>query len=291
MYKDDIYKWIIECYNTLTPSEKKVADCLLAKKSAITTMSITDVADAADVSTATVTRFCRSIGLESFAECRLSITRTLAQEENGNHPREDMYSELQADDTVEEKSRKLYTISNNALTQTLALLDYKKISEAVDLISRANRVYCFGQGTSSSTAMDAWTRFTAVTPKFQWIGDTHAQAYTASILGKDDLVLYFSFSGSIRELVEVGQLVRKTEAKLILITRYEMSPGADYADLVLVCGANESPHQQGSIAVKLGNLFIIDILFNEFCSRNLDVVIRNKQATHEASLPMFVTKD
>ena len=203
MYKDDIYKWIIECYNTLTPSEKKVADCLLAKKSAITTMSITDVADAADVSTATVTRFCRSIGLESFAECRLSITRTLAQEENGNHPREDMYSELQADDTVEEKSRKLYTISNNALTQTLALLDYKKISEAVDLISRANRVYCFGQGTSSSTAMDAWTRFTAVTPKFQWIGDTHAQAYTASILGKNDLVLYFSFSGAIRELMEV----------------------------------------------------------------------------------------
>ena len=57
MYKDDIYKWIIECYTTLTPSEKKVADCLLAKKSAITTMSITDVADAADVSTATVTSF------------------------------------------------------------------------------------------------------------------------------------------------------------------------------------------------------------------------------------------
>ena len=109
--------------------------------------------------------------------------------------------------------------------------------------------------------------------------------------GKNDLVLYFSFSGSIRELVEVGQLVRKTEAKLILVTRYESSPGADYADLVLVCGANESPHQQGSIAVKLGNLFIIDILFNEFCSRNLDVVTRNKQITQEASIPMFVTKD
>ena len=49
MYKDDIYKWIIECYNTLTPSERKVADCLLAKKSAITTLSITDVSEAADV--------------------------------------------------------------------------------------------------------------------------------------------------------------------------------------------------------------------------------------------------
>ena len=291
MYTDDIYQRIIECYNTLTPAEKKVADCLLGKKAEITTMSISDIADAATVGTATVTRFCRSIGLESFAECKLSIIRTIARDETTTRTKEDMYRELRPEDSVDMKCQKLYAISTNALMQTLALLDPQKISAAVDLIVQAEHVYCFGQGSSSSTAMDAWARFTCVTPKFQWIGDSHLQAYTASILGPKDLVIYFSFSGSIRELSEVGQLIRSNDARMILVTRYDNSPGAAYADLVLVCGANESPHQMGSIAVKLGNLFIIDVLFNEYCSRDPEAAQRNKAATQSASVPLFVSTD
>lgn len=288
MNSNNIYRQIVECYNTLTPAERKVADCLLRKKSEIARMSITDIADAASVSTATITRFCRSVGLKSFAECRLCIIRTLAHEEKSTHTKDDMYGELRAEDSVEEKCQKLYAISTNALMQTLALLDYDKISMAVDMISAADHVYCFGQGSSSSTAMDAWARFTSVTPKFQWISDAHMQAYTASILGSKDVVLYFSFSGNVRELSEVGQLMQSTDARLILVTRYSNSPGAAFADLVLVCGANESPNQQGSIAVKLGNLFIIDILFNEYSARNLDMVIKNKNTTQSASIDLFM---
>ena len=40
------------------------------------------------------------------------------------------------------------------------------------------------------------------------------------------------------------------------------------ADLLLICGANEAPQQQGSIAAKIGQLFIVDVLFHEFCARN-----------------------
>ena len=72
--------------------------------------------------------------------------------------------------------------------------------------------------------------------------------------------------------------------KKILITGGSTNEPVDEVMRLITFGS-------GGTSVKLGNLFIIDILFNEFCSRNLDVVIRNKQATHEASIPMFVTKD
>ena len=87
-------------------------------------------------------------------------------------------------------------------------------------------------------------------------------------LKKGDVILYFSFSGAVRELTEVGKILQGTEAKLILVTRFPNSPGAQYADLLLICGANEAPRQQGSIAAKIGQLFIVDVLFHEFCARN-----------------------
>ena len=82
------------------------------------------------------------------------------------------------------------------------------------------------------------------------------------------MILYFSFSGNVRELSEVGQILSGSAAKLILVTRFPNSPGAQYADLLLLCGANEAPEQQGSIAAKIGQLFIVDVLFHEYCARN-----------------------
>jgi fructoselysine-6-P-deglycase FrlB-like protein len=111
------------------------------------------------------------------------------------------------------------------------MLDYEQISK-VDCLCDAENVYCFGQGNSSIIAMDAWGRFATITSKFHWISDFHMQAVTAATLGANDVILYFSFSGAIRELSELGQLMQKTQAKLILVTRFPKSPGAKYADLL-----------------------------------------------------------
>ena len=142
------------------------------------------------------------------------------------------------------------------------------IDKVVDMLSRAGSVYCFGQGNSSIVAEDAWGRFSCVSPKFHYIANANLQATTAELLGKNDVVLYFSFSGAVRELTEMGKILQNREAKLILVTRFPNSPGAQYADLLLICGANEAPQQQGSIAAKIGQLFIVDVLFHEYCARN-----------------------
>ena len=73
-----------------------------------------------------------------------------------------------------------------------------------------------------------------------------------------------------RYVAKVDPLKIKGEqkAKLILVTRFPNSPGAQYADLLLICGAHESPAQQGSIAAKVSQLFIVDVLFHEFCAKN-----------------------
>ena len=264
---EDIFSEIILCYHNLTKSETKIADFVLRHKQMIHNHSITELADACDVSEATITRFCHSIGCGSFNEFKLSIVQSNSGSDSMDMDT-DLYSTIFPDDSLEEKCKKLCNVSTHALQQTFHNLDTEAIRDAVDLLSGAGSVHCFGQGNSSIVAEDAWGRFSCVSPKFHYISNSHLQAQTASLLGKNDVILYFSFSGNVRELTEVGQILSGTEAKLILITRFPNSPGAQYADLLLVCGANEAPEQQGSIAAKIGQLFIVDVLFHEFCAKN-----------------------
>lgn len=264
---DDVFSVIVQCYNNLTKSETKVADYVLRHKHTIATQSISELADACDVSEATISRFCHSIACSSFNDFKLSIVHSNSSAEHKGLEM-DLYSTLEPTDSVAQKCRKLCSVSMEALQQTLHDLDVEAISQAVEIFSQANSVYCFGQGNSSIVAEDTWGRFSTVSTKFHYISNAHLQANTAQLLGEGDVVLYFSFSGAVRELREVGEILKNSKAKLILVTRFSNSPGAQYADLLLICGANEAPQQQGSIAAKIGQLFIVDVLFHEFCALN-----------------------
>ena len=264
---EDIFSTLIRSYNNLTKSETKVADYILRHKQQVHLQSISELAVASDVSEATISRFCHSVGCHSFNEFKLAVVQSISSSDAPNAGT-DLYSTVLPTDSIEQKCRKLCNVSIDALQQTLKEMDIAKIDEAVELLSKAHSVFCFGQGNSSIVAEDAWGRFTCVTPKFHYIANANLQADTARVLGKGDVVLYFSFSGSVRELMEVAHILKKNGTKLILVTRFPNSPGAAVADLVLICGANEAPQQQGSIAAKISQLFIVDVLFHEFCARN-----------------------
>lgn len=288
MGEKNVFSRVIQHYNSLTRSEIKVADYVLKHKLDIHYATISELSGACGVSEATVTRFCRTLGYRSFSNFKLEIAQTLPSEGDESSVDADLYEEVRAEDSIEQKCQKLCHIGSEALRQTLVSLDFDRVRTAVDLLCGARTVYCFGQGNSSTVAMDAWGRFSSVTAKFHWIGDAHMQADTAALLTEEDVVLYFSFSGSTRALSETGRLIQGTNAKLILVSRFPNSPGAKLADLLLVCGANESPRQQGSIAATIGQLFIIDVLFHEFCARDGAATMEGREKTLRATSTMML---
>lgn len=296
MENNDVLEQIASSYNQFAKGEKRIADYIFKYKNIMQPIQINEVAIACNLSKSSITRFCHKLGLKSFSELKWSLSRSLAKsaeltsgenlldEEYTNFYEEDanIHEEIKPSDSIPIKCKKICYLGMQALAQTTKHIDYDAISKAVELLCNAKNVYCFGQGNSSIIASDAWGRFSCVTQKFHWISDSHMQLYTASLLGADDVVLYFSFSGSIRELVEIENLVRESEAKLILVTHFPNSKGAQSADMVLICGVVEPPKYQGSIAAKIGQLLIVDILFNEYCARNLDQIVENKKRTLNA---------
>lgn len=282
----NIFEQITASYNDMPPSGQKISNYLLQHKRDIQALTISQLAEACDVSSATLTRYVRSLGYKSFNAFRtasyIDSVKTIASVISVDEMI-DLYSEVNAADSIETKCQKLCHIGTESLQQTQKNIDPDAIREAVNLLWQARSVYCFGQGNSSAVAFDAWSRFVPITTKFHWISDSHLQANTSALLDEDEVVLYFSFSGATRELVENAKLIHQTRGKLILITRFLNSPGTKYADIVLLCGTNESPENQGSIAAKIGQLLIIDLLFNEYCSKDKHMVITNQKKTLEAT--------
>lgn len=183
------------------------------------------------------------------------------------------------EDSITDMCKKLYATNVAAIGQTLAQIDEENVGRAVKYLSAAQRVYCFGQGGSLVIAMEAWARFITAAPQFQCIEDSHMQAMAAALSTPDDVILFFSYSGATKDMLDVLRPARRRGAKIILVTHFAKSPAAAMADVTLLCGSKEGPLQSGSVAAKMGLLFIIDVLFNEYCRTNPALTEANREAT------------
>ncbi len=287
MSSSNIFDEIVRKYHDLSRAERCIADCVLKEKGNVQRMSISELAKASGVSDASITRFCHRLGLGSYPELKLKAVRASAMEESAMKDEEgDLYSEIMPEDPVMQKCLKLHSIGMNALYETLAQVNPDALTQAADMLFQARQVFCFGHGSASMSYI-ACGRFNWASPKFHHIENLHSQLAISSILTEEDVVLFFSYSGNTPELQEVAREVKISGAKLILITRFPGSLGATKADLVLICGANETPLQQGSIAVKISELFIIDILFFEYCARDPEAARHAQLATQQAITAHF----
>ena len=265
-------------YYRFTAAERKVADYLMGHLTLAQMMSISELAEACGVAEATVSRFCRRLGYQGYSAFKLAIAKSAG----GAAPAEGIRGEVQPEDTVPEMSAKLLHANTRAMTQTLELLNPDALRRAAGLLARARQVYCMGQGGSMILAMEAAHLFSTCWPRYHAVQCSHLQAITAALLGREDVLLFFSYSGSTRDILDLMRVARERGSRIILITRFPKSPGAALADIVLQCGSDEGPLQMGTVPARISQLFLVDLLFNEVCRQNLPAAMANRERTASA---------
>lgn len=268
---ENIFALISNGYYHFTAAEKKVADYVLSHKTAVQYMSISELAEECGVAEATVSRFCRRLKLRGYNAFKLALAKATAQEPGSPVPAlEGQEEELDPQDSISELCRKLYTAQVAAIGQSMALIRPEVVERAVDLLRGAENVFCMGQGGSMIMAHEAAHLFSTVSRHFFFVEDSHLQASTTALLTPRDAILFFSYSGSTKDIVDLMGLARKRGARTILITRFSKSPGAAQADVVLQCGSNEGPLQLSSVPAKMAQLYVVDVLYNEFIRRDME---------------------
>lgn len=266
-------------YNQFTKTEKKIADFILQNTNKVLFMSITELAEECGVAEASVHRFCRTMGVKGYQEFKMKLSlgvssdgEVLTEKEYESHENNSMTNSL-------DKILQSHII---ALRETRMLMRVEEIERIVKMMENASNIYFFGIGDSLLTAREARNKFLRICNKVSCIDDPHMQAMTASMSGPNDVIFIISYSGATKDNVYVAKIAKKAGAKIVGITRFLKSPLTAYTDALLVCGSNEGPLDGGSMGAKLSQLYIIDVLFQEYYRRNKEISIENNKKTSKA---------
>ena len=273
----DVFEKINSEYYQLTSAEKKVADYAVIHQQQTQFMSISELAEEAGVAEATISRFCKRLGYKGYSAFKLAIANATA----GRKGQGDAEFSEQEADSLEGMCRAAYRSGTEAMAQTLELIQPDQIRKAVDLMVSAGRVLCMGQGGSMILAQECAHLFSTIQMNFTAVMDSHLQAIAAAQLTPSDLVIYFSYSGSTKELIRNLEIIRDRKARSILVTRFPKSPGAANADIVLQCGSREGPLQGGSVAARIAQLYLMDVLFREVCRRDREGCLARQELVAE----------
>lgn len=272
MSNANIVLQIQSTYNQLTRTEKKVADYVLQNKNKVLYMSITDLADACKVGDTSVYRFCRTLGLDGYQQFKMKLSISL--------PEHELLDE--EEEKEESTASRIMESHMNAIRESYLLLSPEKLDRLVEMIDESEKVYFFGIGDSLLTAEEARNKFLRITSKVVCLTDPHMQSMSASMATERDLIVIISYSGSTKDNIHVAKIAKRAGAKIACITHYKKSPLTAYSDVTLLCGAEEAPLEGGSMSAKMGQLYLIDLLYQEYYARNYEKSRKNNKVTSSA---------
>lgn len=249
----DIFSTLQDEKARLSPSENRIADILLNNFEFAVNASIIELAEKADVSPPTVTRFCRRLGCESFSDFKVQLARTsyvgmryLQPEPKSSNPAD--------------VAQDIITKAQNALFLLHRSLELEAIEQAAAKLARASMIYAFGSGGNSSMiANELQNRLFRFGLRVTASSDHGMQLMLTAAAKPTDVLIGSSFSGRNAELVRSFALARGMKITTIALTQSN-SPVAQSADIVIPIDLAEGNNIFRPTSTRIAYLAAVDIL-------------------------------
>ncbi|WP_328343589.1 MurR/RpiR family transcriptional regulator [Micromonospora sp. NBC_00421] len=266
---------------SLSPAEQRVARLVVADPAAAARRTITDLATAAETSEATVIRFCRSVGMDGYPQLRIRLAAEAARRVEPPDAR------VVGGDIPPgaDLAQIIATIAFNdarAVEETAEQLDPAVCEQVVEAIVSAGRIEVYGAGASGFVASDFQQKLHRIGRIAFSFPDVHTALTSAALLGKGDVAIGISHTGTTSDVIEVLEQARSRGAVTVALTNFPRSPITEVADYVLTTAARETTYRSGAMASRLAQLTVVDCLFVGVAARNRTRARRALEVTAEA---------
>jgi Transcriptional regulators len=220
--------------------------------------TITDVADMCYVSTATISRLCRKLNYESFADFKNDVIMNLnffnqdAKRLYFDHqlPKKEMINEGK-----EIFKSHFQNIIHN-LQDTYDHIQYEDLITIVDKMHDANRICFAGNFFTQTVSMQLQIELSYLGKDAIAMYPLEQQKEVYKTLGENDLIIVSSIAGSFfMDHPDAMRLMTKTKAYIVAITQLEEFPYSDKIDLIIRVGNNHH-----SLIGKFSVTYIFEVL-------------------------------
>ncbi|WP_312895877.1 MurR/RpiR family transcriptional regulator [Rhizobium laguerreae] len=233
----------------MTRALQRVADYTLEDPQAVLYKSITELAEDAESSEASVMRFCRELGFTGFQNFKLALAQELATQSQTSVP-------ISTGDPVQN----LVETARTALDETERLLDRGIIQAVAQELLQAKHIEIFGVAASAITAQYLEYKLARLGVHSHIARDAHLATMAAATSNPADVYFLISSSGSTLDTVKIAELAHARGARVIGITNRSKSPLAATCTHVLLASWPETPLTGGAFPSKISQLLIVDAL-------------------------------
>ena len=216
---------------TLHPSERRLADTILSFPGEIASYSATELAQLANVSNATVTRFVRRLGYDNFEQARQAARVT---QQAGAA----VFRVSASVDGPEAALGAQIAQGRLNVENSFSALSLAEIDDLADTLLQAGRVWVLGFRTAQAFAVYLAAQIGQVVPNVTLLpqaGQTLAESLSS--IAPEDVVVVFGLRRTVRQFASICRELGKSDARCAIITDAISTQAAAPPEFVTALGA------------------------------------------------------
>jgi DNA-binding MurR/RpiR family transcriptional regulator len=265
-----------------TGALQRVAEHILSDPAAAARATIVELAERSGTSPATITRFCRAMDFEGYADLRLGIAAETGRMARSAGWTVDIGREIQPTDPLSRVLGQIMAADTQAMHDTAALLDLAEVERAAAAIALASRVDIYGASGSALVGGEMQFSLHRIgVAAWAWT-DVHNGLASAALLRAGDVALGISHSGQTRETIEMLAEAGSHGATTVALTSFPRSPLAEVADIILLTASQATTFRPDALSARHPQLVVLDLLYIAVAQRTHDRAHAAFQRTAQA---------
>jgi len=217
-----------------------------AHKEEVLSMSIQETAAGCYLSTATVLRLCKKIGLSGYSELKYMLKGSLLQEQQ---------KEITGVD-----ERMMILQYAQVIENTCRLIDVASMAAIVRLLLSPKKIHLYAGGLTFPV-LEYLQRFLLSAGRPCFIYATAPLVYRATDkMGEHDVLIIASTSGATPSVTRAAQIARNSGAFLISLTTLNNSPLSKLADINLYTMIDDRDYYGTDIKSRASLFFLADVI-------------------------------
>lgn len=258
---------------TLSPQLQLLARLALESPAEVGRMTITEYAGRAGASAASVTRLCRTLGIEKFSLLRTELVLAADRTDSSHGPR--ITGDITARTPLPELVESHAVLSARSMEETARLLDHETFEAVVQALGDASHVYAMGAGSAHMIAVSLEHKLRSLSIPATTFHDPPSAVIGLAAARPGGVLVVVSETGTASETVAALTEAKRRGCRTVLITRLSASPAAERADHVLLAVQDRTPMRTGVLTSRIPELFLTDCLAS-------GVVVRHHERSLEA---------
>jgi RpiR family carbohydrate utilization transcriptional regulator len=256
-HRNRVLTLIRSYYPNLSHTDRKIADYIIKDPVKTAAQSISDLAAAVGVSTATVSRFVKRISFNSFRD----FSRELTAAEPLEQSNAEAFQDVEKQTTFKGIADSTFNSIRSSLDQTSQVMTEADLKAATELLLGARIIGFYGLGGSAVASLDGYHKFVRTGILCAHNTDYDMQLMQAAQMTAKDVAVVISHTGRNQQTLQILSTLIEHQVPVIALTSFGNSPLAKGSTVAFISVAEEINYRSEGLTSLIAQMSIIDSLF------------------------------